>query len=140
MRSKKIEIGGDELAQPFARRRLLARRLIYAVAQLSQKIFQHRAMQMSLVAEIVVKHRLVRVRRRGDLLRACPSQPLRRKMLLGGGQDAPRRGWILDFPSSASHRFDPSVLSAVSARRSTTSLPWCTWEKSHAGGIACRFP
>src|ERR1700733_4590603 len=83
MRGEKVEIGGDEFAQLFARRNLLALRLVHSVAQLPKKIFQHGAMQMPLVAEIIVEHRLVGTRRRGDLLRARARQPLRGKMLFG---------------------------------------------------------
>ena len=67
------------------------------LAQLPKKIFQHRAMQAALISEIVVEHRLVRVRRRGDFLRARAGQPLCGEMLLGRRQNAPRRRRILDL-------------------------------------------
>ena len=60
-------------------------------------------MQAPLVPEIVVKHRFVRVRRLGNFLRARTFQPLRGKLPLGRGQNAPRRRRVFCSSASASH-------------------------------------
>ncbi len=56
--------------------------------KLPEKIFEHGAVQAALVAKVVVKHGLIRVRRRGNLLGARPGHSLGGKMPLGGGQNA----------------------------------------------------
>ena len=60
-------------------------------------------MQTALVSEVVVEHRLVRVRRRGDFLRARACQSLRGELPLRRGQNSPRRRRVLYFSTSASH-------------------------------------
>ena len=71
--------------------------------KLPEKIFEHGAVQAAFVAKIVVEHRFVGVRRRGNFLRARPRHSLGGEMLLGGGQDAPRRRRILHFSASSWH-------------------------------------
>ena len=80
MRSKKIKITVHEFAQSFARRTARGSRGIDCIAQLAEKILQHGAMQPPLDRKIIVKHRLIRVRRGGDFLRARPRQALRAKI------------------------------------------------------------
>ncbi len=107
MRGEKIEIALDEGAESFARRFACVRRGLGAARQLAEKIFEHGPMQPPLIPEVVVEHGLVRAGRRGDFVGARPGQALRGKMLLGGGQDAPRHGRILGFFASAPHRGVP---------------------------------
>ena len=123
MRRQKIEIAGHERQQLFARTKFFRRRCQHAAAKLPQKIFEHRAMQPALVAEVVVEHRLVGVRRRGDLLRARAGHSLRRKMLFRRGQNSPRRCRVLVLFYVRVAMFDFTVPRASCILRDTAAPP-----------------
>jgi hypothetical protein len=57
-------------------------------------------MQAALISEVVVEHRLVGVSVCSDFVRASASHTLRSEMALGGCEDAPRGGGVLDFSAS----------------------------------------
>jgi hypothetical protein len=70
---------------------------------LAKEIFKDGAMEAALVPEVVVEHRLIGMGFGSDLVRARTGHALRRKMALGGGEDAPRCGRVLDFSASQFH-------------------------------------
>ncbi len=103
MRGQKIEVPVHAAEEFIARRKFLGGRRQNSRPQLPQEILEHCAVQTALVSEVVVEHRLVRMRRRRDFLRPRSRQPLRCKLPLGSGQNSPRHRRVLHFSTSASH-------------------------------------
>ena len=103
MRRQKIEIAQDKGAKPLSRRTVSLRRRVDVAAELAENAFKHGPMQAAFVAEVVVKHRLVRVRRHSDFVCARARHSLSSKMLLGRGQDALRGRRVLNSLTSSRH-------------------------------------
>src|SRR5262249_21128329 len=105
MGSQEIEIAAHDRKKSLARRRARLGNRENPRPQLAEKIFEHGSMQAALVAEVVVEHRLVRMRRHGNFFRAGPRQALRAKVLRRGGKNAPRGRGLFSSSPSASHSY-----------------------------------
>ena len=97
---KEIEVPVYPGAQPITGRGIGGWWRIDDFAELAKEIFKNGAMEAALVPKVVVEHRLIGMGVGGDFVGASAGHTLGGKMALGGGEDAPRRGRVLDFSAS----------------------------------------
>ena len=102
VRRQKIEIAHNERSKLFSRRSMFLWRCVCG-AKLPKKVLEYGLVQAALVAEIVVEHCFVRVRRCRNLIRPRSGHALSGKPLFGCGQNPPRRGRILSSFTSSRH-------------------------------------